>query len=194
MEYETRLYFKGGSKMYEIDFYEGSSVVASANHVANVHELSAKVFDGVVMQTLFGKTFAVFFPQKKQSREVPIAEIVGQVVAAKFESNILVVVAVDPKGKYNRYVFRFAPDYLSYDCRIVKDITYTGINFSVLDNGVCVLMNEDEQVELFRNVKNDTVLKVVDDDGISGDCRIFKEGTTALFAKGTGLYTMTMKK
>jgi serine/threonine protein kinase len=194
-EYDTRLYFKNGSRMYEVEFFEGATgTIPSATHVANVHEMSAKVFDGVVMQSLFGKNYAVFFPQKKQSREIELKEIEGQVVAAKYQNNVLVVVGVDAKGIYNRYVFRFSTDFASYDLRIVKNIVYTGINFSVLDNGVCVLMNENEQIELFRNVRGDGTLKIVDDDHIGGDCRIFKEGTTAMFAKGAALYTMTMKK
>jgi hypothetical protein len=194
--YEGRLYFKAGLKVYEIEFLEMAAgrVIASACPVANVMEKSSKVFDGVVVQNIFGKHYATFFPASKQSREVKIEQVSGQVVDAKFESNVLMVVAVDAKGKYNRYVFRFAKDYGSYDVRVFSDITFTGLNFVVLDNGVCVTMTEQEEIELTRNAKDDPTVKVIPDNQINGDVKLFKEGTTVLFAKGDALYSMTMKK
>jgi hypothetical protein len=194
MSYDGRFYFKNAGHIYEIEFAETATrIIPTAIGVANVHQNSTKLYDGVAIQNLFGKYYASIFPMTKQHFEIQIKEVEGQIVDAKFERNILMIVA-NKGGKYNRYVLRFAADYGSYDLKIEKDIQYVGLNFVVLDNGVCCFLNEKDEIELFRNKKDDPMVKVVADNQINGDLKLFKEGTTVMFSKDDTLYTMTMKK
>lgn len=193
MSYNGRLYFKQSGSIFEVEFIDGKKLIAMATAVATVHEMNTKLFDGVAVQTMFGRYFVTVFPESKTSYELPIKEIDGQVINAKFDNGVLMVVTAK-KGKYTRYVIRFSSDYSTYDIRTVADITYTGLNFTTLDNGICCHMTEDEEVHLSRNKKDDAMTKIVIDDHVKGDAKLFRDGTTVLIAQGDTLSSMTMKK
>jgi hypothetical protein len=73
------------------------------------------------------------------------------------------------------------------------DITPTGLNFTVLDNGICVNIDEQERLELFTNDRNSMSAKVVEDNAINGDQHLYKDGNTVLFAHENKLFKMKMK-
>ena len=102
------------------------------------------------------------------------------------------VIGGNKSGSYDKLVFRF--DNSSYDLRIVKDITPAGLNFVVLDNGICVHLNEEENIEIFSKKKDSAGLNIIDDPEITGDMRLFKMGVKVLVARGEKLYSLTMKK
>ena len=81
----------------------------------------------------------------------------------------------------------------SYSLRKVEDISYVGINFTILENGLVVHINEDEELEVFSNKKDSTTLKVIDDPVITGDMKLFNDGVKVIFAKGKKLYSLKMK-
>ncbi|KKK80979.1 hypothetical protein LCGC14_2818070, partial [marine sediment metagenome] len=84
--------------------------------------------------------------------------------------------------------------YENYSTIKVENISYCGINFIVLDNGVAVSINEQEQIEVFFNKKDSTSLKVIENEVVTGDMRLFKNGTQVLFGKDKKLYRMKIKK
>jgi serine/threonine protein kinase len=191
MSYAGRIYTKQGGDIFEIEFIETSNLIPSVKQVATVHNKTGKMYDGVIFQSLMGKSVATIFPKPGEAREIYLADIVGEVVDAKYERNILMVVAV--KGnEYTRYVFRFAPD-STYDVKVISNIVYSGFNFTVLDNGICCNMNEAEEIELFRNVKGDSMVKVVPDANIGSGMRLTNNGSQVLFVKGNAVYTLKMK-
>lgn len=193
MSYHNRIYIQGESQIYEVIPYETKEVFLSTNPVANVLEKATHMFDGVVVQNLLGTYFFSVFPESKHHQQIAIKEINGhKVVDAKFDSGVLMVVCVDKNGKYDRFIFRFADDW-SYDVRVVKDVSYSGLNFVVLENGVCVCITEEEMVEIFSSKKDSASIKEIDDLGIDGSMKLFHNGTKVMFAKGNKLCSMTMK-
>jgi serine/threonine protein kinase len=193
MSYKNRIYIQGDAQIYEVLPYEGKEVFASVQPVANVLEKATQMFEGVVVQNLLGSHFFSVFPESKHHQQIAIKEIAGyKVIDAKFDSGVLMVVGVDTAGKYDRFVFRFAEDW-TYDMRVMKDITYSGLNFTVLDNGVCVAMNENENIEIFSIKKDSTGLKEINDPGIDGSMKLYHRGTKVLFSKGNKLHSMTMR-
>jgi len=90
-------------------------------------------------------------------------------------------------------VFRFDPGFQTYDLRKVEDITPTGLNFVVLDTGVCVCMTEDEKLELFSVRKGSSGVKVIDDPVLGGDMHLATQGGRVVFARGSRVQTMRMK-
>lgn len=68
--------------------------------------------------------------------------------------------------------------------RKVEDIILTGLNFVVLDSGVCVMINEQETIEAF-NCKYPDKVKVIDDNNISSNMRLFKKGGKVVFSRGS---------
>lgn len=193
MSYEGRLLVRNGSQILEIEFTEmGQNILVSPKHVSNVLEQAAKMFDGVIVENLFDAYYFSVFPETGICRQFPIRELDGyKIIDAKYEGGLLVVIGVNIKtGQYDRFTFWF-DDKWKYQSVVVNDITYTGLNFTVLDNGVCVLINEEEKVEIFR-VSDPTKKKVVDDDSIMSDMKLTSFGAQTLFTKGNSIYSFKM--
>jgi len=194
MSYDGRLYIKQRDKIQEIEFMEmPTRIRAAAKLVANVLPQATKIFDGVVIQNLLDSLYVSVFPNSGVHRQIRIKELEdARIVDAKFENNVLMIVAY-ANSTYNRYVMRFSDDFLSYDFRTDKDIVHNALNFTVLDNGICVHIDDESKVNIFRNKKDDQRMTVVEDDAIESDMMLFKHGAEAVFAKGKKLYKLKMK-
>jgi hypothetical protein len=194
MNYDGRIYFRKDGKVYQIDLHDGPmGILGSTRVVANVHEKATKLFDGIAVQNLMGLAHITVFPNVNVSHTLAVKELKGKVVDAKYDGGVAMIVAVDSKGKYDRYRLRLAKDFASYDLDIVKDITYTGLNFVVIDKGICCHLNEKSEIELFAARKDDPLMKVVADPALSADMKLFKDGNSVLFARGKEMYSLKMK-
>ena len=197
MSYGNRLYVKSATHVLEVQFSNeaigGKGMVASTMTVANVLEKATTMYEGVVFQNLLGSVWVSIFPESNSHLQVKIPELDDyKMVDAKYDSGVLMVIGGNKSGSYDKLVFRF--DNSSYDLRIVKDITPAGLNFVVLDNGICVHLNEEENIEIFSKKKDSAGLNIIDDPEITGDMRLFKMGVKVLVARGEKLYSLTMKK
>ena len=94
-------------------------------------------------------------------------------------------------GQYDRFVYLITDSSIKL-VRKVEDITFAGLNFVVLDTGVCVMINEQEVIEAFSRKYPDKV-KIIDDDTISGNMRLYKKGGKVVFGKGEKLCILRMK-
>jgi subtilisin family serine protease len=148
-------------------------------------------------------SYATIFPVSGQSNQVKLTELAKyQIIDAKYENGVLVVIgtkitskkSLATKSKYDRFVFRMSADYHKYDFWMTEDVTYTGINFTVADHGVAVLLNEDEKLEAFSKTSgSSTTPKRFDDDALDADMKLCHRGSKILFAKGKKLYSISMK-
>jgi len=188
------IYIRNGDQILELTFTQaGNKTVAGARLAANVLENACRLYEGVAIQSLLGEPHVSLFPRPGACYQFNVSELKGyKIVEAKFDSGVLMVVAAE-KGKYHRFVFRFDKDYASYDVRKVEDVTATGLNFVTLDSGVCVCLNEDEQIELFSSRKGSTSVKTIEDPVLGGDMRLVKNQGQLQFFRGNKLYRMKMK-
>ncbi len=196
MACEGRLYALGENDISEVEFVEtGSMIFATLSPVAQIMPNATQMFQGVAFQDMFGAHIASIFPAPKHHRQIRIKELAGfQITDAKYEGNVLMVVAMERQtGQYSRFIFRFASDWSGYDCRIIDNITPTGINFTVSQSGICVCITEEEKVELFPNAKGSTRVDSITDPAIVGDMRLCHSGKEVRFAHGTKLYRFSMK-
>ena len=194
MSYDGRVYIKQNDKLSEVEFIElPNRVLVASRVVTNIQENASKMFDGVVIQNVLGSCVASVMPQSQTCHQILIPEIKGyQVIDAKYEKNVLVVIG-NKKGKYDKFIFKLSADFKKYDLRKVDDISYNGINFTVLDNGVVVYVNEDEDMEIFVNKMGKNNVKVIDSKSISGDMRLYSDGVKTLFAEKERIYKIQMK-
>jgi len=198
-ESNGNLFIQNGMNILELTFLEfGSNLQVSTKHVGTVVDLpgATKVYDGVIIQSLLGRYFASLFPSSGRCHQISIPELDKHTVLdAKYERNVLVIVAADRKtGKYDRFVLRMAADFASYDLRKVDNITPTGINFTVNDAGVCTLMNEDEKMEAFSSKNGGGTIKVLDDPALESDMKLYHDGAKIVFTKANKLYSISMRK
>jgi hypothetical protein len=197
--YDGRLYVRNRDQILEVLFTETqhadgrSKLIASTRALATVMERASRLFPGGALQDMLGSTFVSLFPRSKTSYQVKMPELDGtKVVDARFDGNVLMVVTTK-KGKYSRFIFRFADDFTSYDTREVEDITPTGLNFVTLDSGVCVCLTEDENLELFSSKKGSSSVKVVEDKALGNDMRLVKRSGRLGFTRGDSIFEMRMK-
>ena len=90
-------------------------------------------------------------------------------------------------------MLKFNTNFSSYSVRKVDDISYVGINFIVLDNGLTIHINENEELEIFSNKKDSGTVKVIDNSLIDGNMKLFSDGVKVMFSKGKKLYKLKMK-
>ena len=184
-----QLYIKQYEHIFAIEFIElPNNTVLGLRSVANVMMSSTRMFDGVAIQNLLGAQYASIPNLSGGCHQVRLAELdSAQIVNAKIDRNVLVVV-VTTAGQYDKYVFRFAQDFGSYDVRKLSDVMTSDIEFTVLDTGVVLHLIDDDKLEIFSSRKDSAQLSVLEDEALKDDLKLFHTGKQALMAKGRKLY------
>lgn len=193
MAYGGRIYVKSADRIVEMVLTDsGSNVVASPRVAANILEHASRLHDGVLVQNLLGSMFVSLFPAVGLAHQVRVPELDGyKVVEAKFDNRVLMVIGAK-KGKYDRLTFIFDEGYQTYRMRpAVSDITPAGLNFVVLDNGICVHLNEEEKLEV-SSVGSDKI-RVVESTELGNDMHLVKHGGKVAFVRGDKVYSMRLK-
>jgi len=192
--YDGRIYVRNKDKVFEVLFHENNNRIIAATHlIANVLEHASKLYRGVVVQNLMGSTFVSVLDKSKTSYQFHIKELDKyRILDAKYENKVLVVIGAD-SNTYDRLVFVFNDDFSAYSMRVVSDVAFTGLNFTVLDSGVCVLLTEDEKLELFSNKYGSKSVKVIEDSTLGNDMILSRIGGRAVFYKDQKVYSIAMK-
>lgn len=193
---DRRLYTLSGSNLLEIQFLKTTNaIMASTQIVGAALELATHVGDGVMLQNLLGSFYASVFPFEGLHYQVRLKELDGaKILESRYRNRVLAVVA-SKGGRYDRYVFRFASDYgRTYDVHSVRDITPTGLNFVVHENGTAVMIDEEAQIQVFSNQPGSLTSKLIKDPAIGVDMRLGIKGSQTIFWKDDSLYTMSMKR
>jgi serine/threonine protein kinase len=196
MSYGGDLYIKTLGNIVMIKFIEtGIHINVSMTIVCQTMEHATTFFDGVIFQNILSTYYATIIPKVGFTYQIKIKELgnYSKILDAKYDNNVLFVVAIDKKGKTDILILRFNEDYSEYDLRKQENITFTGLNFVVLEQGICININALEQLEVFTNKFNSTTIKVIDDKIINNDMRLFKNGTKVLFGNSSKIYSMKMK-
>jgi hypothetical protein len=195
MAYGGRIYMKCGKSINQLGFIERNSVLLPTSElVATILEQATQLFQGVAFQDMFGNHIASFFPKSGQHYQVKLAELEKYKIAdAKFENGVLMVVGTKGNtGDYDRLVFRFSKDYLQHDCRIEPNVPLIGLNFTVLENGLCVCLAEDGRLEVFPNKLGMDVNRIAD-KGIPSDMHLC-HAAGVQFAQGSKLFSFGMRR
>jgi len=190
-----RFHVKNGTSILEMEFSElpAKTIVTASHTVGNVMERASHLYEGVAIQNMLGSIFVSLFPKSRCGYQVRIEALDGyNIIDAKFEVGVLMVVGARA-GHYDRLVFRFDTEYQTFDTRVVTDISPNGLNFVTLDSGVCVCLNEEEEIEAFSARKDSKGMKVVKDEAIGGDVRLLHVGGKVGFERGGKIYQMSLK-
>lgn len=193
MVYHGVLYAVTSDKILEVKFSEfGGNTIVSFMPVCSVLQQATKIYDGVIIQTLFDSQYISVFPKSGSCHQFALHDIKGKIIDAKYEDQILMIISVDKTGTYHRHVYWFDNNWNKQEL-IVSNIVNTGLNFTVLDNGVCILINEEEKVEIFHK-NNPLNRKVIDDPVVESDMKLISQGSQTMFTRGDKLYSFSMKK
>ncbi len=168
----------------------GNKMVHRIKEVENIAVHSAKMYDGCVIQDLLGKMFLTL-PYKQGScfsKHVP--QLDGyRIVGAKAEKNIVIVLG-EKKGQFDRFIIIFDKHYTNCDVRKVDDVAYDTINFTVMDNGLCVLLASDTELELFATAFQ---CETLTNPPFDATMRLFSTSDGIFFINGNSFHQIKRK-
>lgn len=177
----------GNGQLVEHYFDKIGNIIHMSHVVAQIGSVY-KMFEGVVIQDLFGKRqISVPFEHKKCANlMVPELEKY-RIIDAKRVKNVMILIG-EQNGKYDRFVFFFNKDFTGYDVRIDSDVGYHTVNFMVKQNGMVASIINTDTLELFMDNKRGT--KELTDCPAELDMPLYDGIDKVLFVDGTKLYTV----
>ncbi len=181
--YDDRLYVRAADRLVEVRLFDSpGGAVATHRPVGNVHPRATALFPGVAVQSLLGATYASVFEAPGRCPQLRLPELDGhRVVDARYDRGVLMLVGVRG-GRYDRFVLRI--DGTRYDLRRTADIPYAGLDFVVLDRGLCLHLTESEALDLFPAGIDAPGLRTVTDPLLGGDLRLHRYAGQAAFVRG----------
>lgn len=139
------IYAPVGGRLMQYSFIEmGARVIVQMKEVENISALASKTFDGVVIQDLLGCAYVTVPYAVGRSATKPVPELNGWRVIEAFCCRHWVIVMAESKGRYSRFILKFADDWQSLAVhQRDEDVAYEAINFTVTSSGICLLLTED---------------------------------------------------
>lgn len=194
MSYNGRILIKNKDNLSEINFVEiPNNLYATSHHLCKVMQKATQMYDGIIIQNIIGMCVVSISPEKNTCHQVTLPELKGyKIIDAKYDNNILMIIG-HKKGKYDKLIITFYDNFSNYMIRTIKDISYNGINFIVLDNNVVIHINELDKLEIFSNDIDIKDLKVIKNNAINGSMKLFRNGIKVLFSQNNILYKIKMK-
>jgi serine/threonine protein kinase len=191
MHYNGNIYTVYNGRLTENSFiHAGKNVIHSTKQVSNIFEPATRLFSGVAIQDILGKSWVAIPYQIGRCINIPVKELEGmRIIDAKFEHHILMVIS-EKKGKYSRYIFCFEESMLMYTCRVEDDVNETSVSFTCLSNGICVHLSDDDTLEVFRD---NSKIKTVKNPPITTDMKLVNDSTGIIFINKKGLYSLKLK-
>ena len=165
----------------------GSKILHAVGNSYSVMPLSTKLYKGMILQDILGKKYFTIPYKKGSVANVYIPELDSfRVLDACSDKNVCAVIA-ERKGEYCCFVFTFEDNFEKYICREIKDVQYLNVNFTVLNNGVCVFAKNTE-VEIFIG-KN---IKVVDNPPFDSTTQLLNISNEVFYVEDNELISVKM--
>jgi hypothetical protein len=190
MVYNNNLYLQSKDKLLLVDLFEtASSILVSTKLVANIMPHSSYLFEGVLFQHVLNNCFVSVLDEAGSNKQFNVKELAGHnILDAKFHNKVLITSSVY-KGKYFTSIFKIDSN-LQYDLRVIEE--RTDINFLVLDTGVCLYLNEKNQLEMFANKIPQVSIKYLEDKLFDSDVKLHSFGTKAMVTHGNELFQISL--
>lgn len=169
--------------------------IASVSNVWKIMPKSSVRYDGLIYQSVLGKSYLVI-PYHNVGKSYCAIQAIPEldeyrIVDGKHDQRVCMLVGYKD-DTYHRIIIRFDETYHKYDVRVIEDIDYPAINFVTLDSGIVVSIDEHAVVEVFSNKVGSSKVKRIEDPDIKDEMILSKDGTNVLFYTGNALYSLKM--
>jgi hypothetical protein len=191
------LFLKNKEKLVELQFnVMGQNIAISPKVVWKIEPNSSQLFSNMVVQSVLGKAY-IAIPLADYHKTNFIIKAIPEldeyrILDAKHE-NMVCIFTLHKDGEYSRATLIFDTKYDKYVIRIKEGIDYTPINFTALDNGICINITDDEAVEIFLNRIDKPDVKRIEDPAIDSTMHLCHDGVQVRFFSGKKLFSMKMK-
>jgi len=191
------LYLRNRERLMEMDFrVMGGKVHPVIKRTWNIEANAAQLFSNIIVQSALGSA-VLAIPLSTHTKSAFITKRISeldeyQIIDAKYENRVCILTG-HTSGRYDRVIIIFDEKHDKYRIRVVKNIDYGTINFTTLDNGVCVTITDDDAIEIFLNRIDKPDVKRIEDPVINSTMHLIKDGTTLKFFRDNKLYKIKMK-
>ncbi len=197
MVVDNTIYLKLKGDLIEtrfMDHHLNSSSLLITKTVWTISENSSQLFKNIIVQNILG-SMHYFIPIPKQSsvKMRRVFELDGcKVLDAKYENNVAVFSIFNQKTLEYKLLVLIGVDGINYKARLINTIGYSEVNFVTLDNGVVILIYDD-QMEIFRNDPSIKQVKIIKDKELSSGMTLCKRGVSTRFFTDNKLYSIGMR-
>ena len=191
------LYLRNMERLMEMDFKcMAGKVHPFIKRTWSIEPYAAEIFSNVIFQDTLGASI-LSIPLSTHTKSLFVTKRVPEldeykIIDAKYENRVCILTGFKD-GTYSRIIIIFDEKHEKYKVRFVSGIDYGSINFTTLDNGVCVLITDDDAIEMFLNRIDKDEVKRIEDPVINSAMRICKDGTRVRFFRDNKLYEIKMK-
>jgi len=198
--YKNSLYVKYQNKFMEVEILKlksGYKCFTSNVLTISVMPNSTKLFENMLIQNILGKMFfGIPISNKGKNSlyyDIHIKELDGcEVLDVKYDNKVAVVI-VRKDNKLNRFTLIFSDSHMFYEIYEDIDITNIDLNFTVLNNNVCVLMIDDNKMRIFFNDYKNKTIREVNSPNIN-NIHLSKNYKGLTFFKDNKLFSISIKK
>ncbi len=152
---------------------------------------ATRLYDGVCISDILGKLHFYLPYADAKGPKCAIARVYeldgAKIMDARRRGTVVVVMTADAK-----LVFRFDGAFHRYDCTETVNPQAQQINFTVLDTGVMVGANDNEDIELAHAAPHSTDVKIVHDDQFNTAAILTSRGAKAAVIAGDTLHSLTL--
>ena len=177
-----------------MDHHLNSSSLLVTKTVWTISEHSSQLFKNIIVQDILGSMhYFIPMPSKSQVKMRRVFELDGyKVLDGKYENNTAIFSIFNQKTLEYKLLVLTGVDEKYYKARYINTIGYSEVNFVTLDNGVVILIYDD-QMEIFSNDPSTKKVKIIKDKELSSGMNLCKRGVSTRFFTDNKLYSIGMK-
>lgn len=184
------LYSLHNGRMYENSFASfGSRTIHVQKEIAQVFRSATRLYEGVAVQDILRTCWMAIPFETQRCVNIHIPQLDGRrILSAKYENGKCITVS-EYHGRYLRHIFIFNEDHTSYDYAELEEDGFGEVNFTVLQNGVCVHAIAEDAIQVFKGL--DLVKELIDPLFNTGN-PLSTDGINVFFIQDNKFYKVSM--
>lgn len=190
---DNRVYGISGNALLEFSFNERQNNIAVMSEVIEtIAPRNIQLFDGVLIESLMGGTHASLPISAGSCAKLHLKDFDNKrIINAKYRKNILIVISY-LNGNYERHTYKLDKTYRNLKLVENMIVDTPEINFTVLEQGVSILMSEPGVIKIFANNYTQDGVNELNDPGLSGDITFMSHGLNLYGTNRNKVYHLKM--
>ena len=185
MAYNGNIYTIRNDGLFQHHFIVLGKTKLVTKKLASIVSSTSKLFEGLVIQDVFGKTRLTIPYEFNKASNIMVPELNGyRVIDAACKGRFAVIIA-ESKGKYDRFIIYFNEDFTSYEIEVEQDIAYRSVNFMVKQNGMAIIVKDGNTLEMRYDISKG--FKEINDAPIEDSMNVYDGITDVWFVNGSKL-------
>jgi hypothetical protein len=174
---DNRVYGISGNALLEFTFNErADNISIMSDIIETVSPKNIQLFDGVLIESLMGGTHVSLPISASSCAKIHLKEFDSKrIVNAKYNNKVLIVISYK-NGNYDRNTYKVDKTYRKLKLVESMIVDTPEINFTVLEQGVCILMSEPGIIKIFANNYSQDSVNELNDASLTGDITFCSHG------------------